>query len=266
VALVAVLAAGTTVVADPTAGEVIKWSQPPVEIQPGLIYGWDEWSMWGGGGGGWPIVADDFMCTDPRPVTDLHWWGSYPDAEPGTTPQPPAGFLIRFWKDVPAGADPNPDITWSHPGEPIHEIWCFNYREQPFGQDIDVGLYDETGQIEIMDECYQYNQDLVPEEYFWQTEGEIYWLSIQALYEEPIEFEWGWKTRPHYFNDDAVWGVQVDGMDIIWDPIMDFPPDMPDGRSWDMAYELSVPEPVSLSLLGIGLLAVFAKKRRRTLS
>lgn len=55
----------------------IKWSQPPVPIdpdaEPPVFNGWDERSDYNNP----PIVADDWKCEDDRPITDIHWWGSF---------------------------------------------------------------------------------------------------------------------------------------------------------------------------------------------
>ena len=255
-----VAAAGAT-------NDPIKWSQPPRllntpdPVAQRLILGWDEVSMTD-----LPIVADDFACKKREYITDLHWWGSYPgySEEAGQAPpQHPQAFLIRFWSDVAAGEDPNADIWWSHPGKVLHKIVCENYMVEPYGYDIDPHLFEETGQVEIVDRCFQYNQKLDPKEYFLQegTEDDpkVYWISIQAVFDASQEppYPWGWKTRPHFFNDDAVVGRTTTEGVFGWRPIVDEA-----GNSWDMAYELTVPEPATLSLLLLGG-AVLARRRAR---
>lgn len=266
-AAAAVLASVSAGLADGPQAE-IKWSQPivrlmdvdPAVTDPALIYGWDQVSQ----GLGF-LVADDFRCNDPRPVTDIHWWGSYVGYQAGDVLQHPDAFLIRFWTDVPAGADP--DMQWSHPGQVIHEILCANYQvsADPVGQDINVYMWQAYGETIVMDDCYQYNQTLDPTEYFNQEFDTIYWLSIQAIYDEANlpGTSWGWKTRPNYFNDDAVMGTVEQGQmfledTIRWDPIQDY-----QGNSWDTAFELSVPEPATLALMGLGAVAFLVRRRRR---
>jgi hypothetical protein len=255
-------AVGAVAVAGPIS-DPVKWSQPPMylnEIDPAaprdLIYGWDEVSIVPG-----PIVADDFPCDDPRPVTDLHWWGSYPDIQPGTAPRHPDGFLIHFWKNVPPNTIDK--MPWSHPAEPpIWTIECFNYKvsPEPVGIDIDVATYQRNGEIIPVDECFQFNQKLRPEEYFRQEPGNIYWVSIQAIYRDLPDYRWGWKTTRHYFEDDAVTGWEMaDGTGIFWEEIRG-----PSGDTWDMAFELTVPEPGTMLLLATGgVLAVLRRRRRR---
>ena len=257
-----------TVWAGPTT-DPLKWSQPPVVVgqtpdgKP-LIYGWDEPSMVN-----FPIVADDYECKSPLPVTDIHWWGSYPLLQPGTAPVHPNAFLIRFWTDVPAGQDDN--MPWSHPRDQEWEIWATNYQVESVGYDIDVHEFDETGIPMIVDEAFQYNYRFPIADWFWQqgtaTDKKVYWVSIQAMYDDSDpDLVWGWKTRPHFWNDDAVVGSPNAAAPggIRWDPIMDIDP-LGNERSWDMAYELTtIPEPATLSLLGSGvLIAAFVLWRRR---
>ena len=36
-------------------------------------------------------MADDWKCTDRRPVTDIHWWGSYKKWDKAEAPPSPVG-------------------------------------------------------------------------------------------------------------------------------------------------------------------------------
>ena len=226
---------------------VTKWSQPPVlwdgpsHNPPPVFYGWDEVSMYNFGP---PIVADDWRCTDQRPVTDIHWWGSFLGWTQPDPPQMPDAFHIGIWKDVPAGIDER----FSHPGELIWENYCTSFTWNFAGYD-----YDPRMQIDN-EACFQFNQYLNPEEYFYQEpgpEGNIYWISISAIYKEVAPpYPWGWKTRPHFFQDDAVriWAVSDPTGAGGWPPALNWswaqgqPIEYPEGESWDLAFELSTTE------------------------
>lgn len=229
---------------DPT-----KWSQPPVEWQPGLeppVYlGWDEYSMYNQV----PpqqIVADDWHCTTDDPVTDIHWWGSFIGWDQPEPPQLPSGFHIAIWTDVPAGVD----SEYSHPGTLVWENFCDTYEYNFAGYDHDPRIDDPEM---FREACFQFNQRLNPEEWFYQDpgpEGNIYWLSIAAIYDEDPTYPWGWKTRPHIFNDDAV-RIQLvtDPTGLVgWPPHVGWmwsqgqPIEFPEETSWDLAFELTTIE------------------------
>ena len=251
------LAAGACWAGGPTAE--VKWSQPVVRapLDPIFIVGWDEPSM----DPLPPIVADDFMCEDPRPVIDVHWWGSFPEIQMGAPVGQPDGFKITFWKDVPAGA-----MTWSHPGDPIHTVDVRQYTGDHAGYDVELDVYLLSGGEELIavDEAFQYNATFDPVDYFDQVPGTIYWISIQAYFDSPEDANlWGWKTREHYWNDDAVRGSLVTptggGPEVLeWEPIIGL-----DEESWDLAYELSVPEPTTMAMLSVAGVGVLVRRRRR---
>jgi hypothetical protein len=101
IACFAVAAAAFAAVAS-TEGIQIKWAQPPDPVtEPSNIYlGWNQYSEWCFG----PLVADDWRCTTPGPVTDIHWWGSFVGWKRPVPPDPmPTHFHIQIWTDVPAG-------------------------------------------------------------------------------------------------------------------------------------------------------------------
>jgi len=236
----------------PNKGYYIKWSQPPVIIDdndPPIINGWDERSDFNN----LPIVADDWECNDTRPVTDIHWWGSFIGwNQPNPPPIMPRAFHIGIWTDVP---DPDPcnPFDYSEPNRLVWENICTCYVWNFAGYDRDPRMpeseWDET--------CFQFNQLLSQDEWFYQDPNEsngIYWLSISAIYNpedysDPNFHPFGWKTRPHYFNDDAVrvWGVSppwpllpaIGSVALFGQPIW-----WPDPyNSWDMAFELTTNEP-----------------------
>ncbi len=241
-------------------GIYIKYSQKPDVIdanQPPLINGWDEQSVYEPQPN--PIMADDWPCYDSRPITDIHWWGSFIGwTQPYLPPVLPHGFHIGIWTDV-AQNDPNNQLPYSHPGTLIWEYrgtctsWVWNF----------AGYDKDPRQAEGMENeaCFQFTQLLSEDEWFYQEPNEdpniphIYWLSIAAMYpagaeQQPDFYPWGWKTRPHIFNDDA---VRITNTTQKWPPIIGsiynagVPIQLPEypqeGESWDMAFEITTNEP-----------------------
>jgi hypothetical protein len=225
-----------------------KWSQPPVEIDanhPTVFLGWNEHASYEFR----PIIADDWLCKDQRPVTDIHWWGSFIGWNQPTLPAVvPTTFHIGIWTDVPNGADPL--HPFSHPGTLVWQNFCDNWVWNFAGYDKDPR---QTG--EFMDSCFQFNQLLSQDEWFYQDgnepNGTVYWLSIGAIYQgQTPQYPFGMKTRQHFYNDDAIRFGMMQGSE--WPPVIGsqwangmpikFPED-PCGVSWDMAFELSTNEP-----------------------
>jgi len=221
-------------------GVYVKWSRPPVELEPGLIRGWDERSVEPGG-----IMADDWECWDDRPVTDIHWWGSFIGwTERRLPPVVPIAFRIGIWTDEPSSVT-NP---FSHPKKLVWTNYCTSFTWNFAGYDIDPRpqpMYDEA--------CFQFNQYLSEDEWFYQeprADGlpNIYWLSISAVYPAgtEIQYPWGWKTRPEHVIDDA---VRINDTNGQWPP-MTIGDEYTGGdelllgeESWDLAFELTTNKP-----------------------
>jgi len=176
---------------------LIKWSQPPViHTSPDLFNGWNEPSMYERQ----QIVADDWVCTSSMPMKDLHWWGSFLGWGEVAPPLLPDAFHIAIWTDVPAGVDG----PFSHPGVVIWQTIANNYTCQFAGWDIDP-----RNPLAAPETCYKYEQDFTQDQWFYQDPGQnIYWVSISAIYQTPVNYVWGWKTRPRNPDspapDDAV--------------------------------------------------------------
>lgn len=212
---------------------VDKWSQPPVIANPSnLYYGWNEVSVHGGA----QIVADDWVCTTPDPVTHITWWGSHKNWTLTTPPTAAAlPFHLAIWTDVPAGV-----TAYSHPGQVIWEADALSYSVQFVGWD-----YDPLTQT--FETCFRYDVALTQPQYFYQPAGDqIYWLSVAAVYPQgvPLENPWGWKMRPREpaspAPDDAVvvgiptaphvGMIYEAGAPIWWPTLRD---------SWDAAFQLT---------------------------
>ena len=234
----------------------VKYSQPPVEVedQPGQIIGWDEVSNYNNLPD--PIMADDWECADDRPITDIHWWGSFKGwTQPHLPPILPIAFRIGIWTDVPLGAD---GLNYSHPGQLIWENVCTTSVWNFAGYDVDPRCEYPEYPCEENETCFQWAQFLNQDEWFRQdpmgddgTTPNIYWLSIAPVYgpnvdyADPDFYPWGWKTRKHFFNDDAVRITDAS----IWPPIVGSvwtggtPVEFPQEVSWDLAFELTTNEP-----------------------
>lgn len=210
----------TALADDPT--RPVKWSQLP-NMETGIDYN-SMRDLY--------ICADDFMCTDPRPVIDVHWWGSYWS---GSGPQPIEGFIIRFFSNIIE--------QYSQPDVLLYEEYIpGNCRETFYG----YSSYDGT-------DVYQYNCDLPRP--FDQVPNEIYWISIQVDPGWDGYPNWGWHNSIDHWEDDAVQATEPEPWG--WNEIVH-----PDGYSDDLAFELSVPEPATLSLLVLGGLALVRRRRK----
>jgi len=83
---------------------------------PDGFTGWNALSVLGSE----QIVADDWVCTNATPVTDIHWWGRSGLGQTVAAYRPSA-FRITFWDDVPAGVDEHSVIPATS---------CTNYLRQ----------------------------------------------------------------------------------------------------------------------------------------
>lgn len=300
-AVSAVLALAGPAWADWDTTDPAKWVQLPdlepmgLDVKNGPDIVWDdEWQEWHYDDNS-KVLADDFLCEQSGPITDVHIWGSWKnDKLPGYWEKPTGGdlvyvrdpaavfFYVSFHKDVKAGEDPDPDVTWSHPGEELwgYEVapWAFTVREVHYGPE---GWYDPNRQEYRPNNhniAYQYNLHLadIDVDLFEQEEGTIYWLDIEAHPRWEPEFggladlppEFGWKTSLDHFQDDATYADwrwdEASGQWVLsqWLPLV-YPVGHPfEGKTIDLAFVI-VPEPGTMALLGLGGLALLIRRRRR---
>lgn len=209
--------------ASATNGGVVKWSQPP-DMESGVnIPSTEDYKTF--------IVADDWKCQDPRPVRDVHFWGSYigwQDNIPKPDPPTPVvnGFVIRIYKDVPEG----PQNLYSHPGKLLHEVEVKDFEEEYVASIEHPDGYEHK---------FYYSLDLPKP--FVQREGTIYWISIAAIMPEDYEFPWGWETSKIHWNDDA---CKYDYIEQMWVKITpDMLPKWYPHKTVDMAFEVTVQPP-----------------------
>jgi len=278
--IIAMLAAAVLLAApamgDWNPGDPAKWVQRPDLTDHGMDVHVSATEFQGN------MVADDYECTDPGPVTNVHLWGSWKnDQLPGLLNGTPTAvqFRLLFFSDVPAADSPTGysmpgDLLWSGlftSTGGIGAAGSFTAREYATGlnegwYDPRFGQYDPNGDTI----CWQYNfrlgAGMFPTEPFVQ-EGTpdnpmTYWLGVVAFPFEDmtggqLSGLFGWKTSIDHWNDDATYGYVLSGQ---------YPEDWVElhhptgGESLDMAFVI-VPEPVSVGLLGLGTLVLLRRRR-----
>jgi len=231
----------TTVLADWDTNDPAKWFQLP-DLQQGMDVRATAPK----------ILADDFKCTFTGPVIGIHIWGSWIN----NLVDPNVRFQLSFHADVPAGVEPN--MPWSHPGT---NLWSMNLTpttSRIFAEASERFFDPNQNEVIGFDtQVWQYNFHIPEAEAFFQKEGTIYWLDVQAFNGTNTLF--GWKTSWQHWNDDAVWGDVVAGSPVAWRELID----PATGVSMDMAFALTtVPEPSGFALLSIGAVLVLAWRRR----
>ncbi len=278
-ALLFALLTPSTAQADWNTGDPAKWVQMP-DLSP---QGMDVNASVDLGVGGFPqlvVLADDFRCTSTDPITDIHLWGSWKndllplvfDASSPTFFSPDPGavmFNLSIHADIPANQ--NPDGPFSKPGELLwsHIFNPGEFTARPWATNIEEGWLDPiSGQFIFPGDtvAWQYNF-LIPEDEAFIQQGTstlpvVYWLDVAAIpqNEGPVPEEplFGWKTSIDHFNDTAVYGPTEL---INWPNATDWRPiDSPTGvTQLDMAFVIT-PEPATLALLTLGVLAMLRRR------
>ncbi|MCK5636556.1 MAG: hypothetical protein KAH91_03965, partial [Thermoplasmatales archaeon] len=172
------IAAGTIAVADwdPEDGHKMHWPQLP---DPD---GWDVYCT--AGLSQYPNVclADDWECSETGFIKDVHFWGSWWGDHVGQIDH----FVMGVAKNVPP--EQNPYGDWSMPGDTLIEWEVYDWIERgPYnGNQGWYWSYDESNPWHPDDHqlYWQYNVFLDEDDWFWQEEGEIYWLFISAIVKE----------------------------------------------------------------------------------
>ncbi len=188
------------------------------------------------------MLADDFLCTNSGPITDIHIWGSWF----GDMPLDPevVTFRLSIWSDIPT----NEIIGYSRPGELLWEgmftngqYSARNYHDVPEGE----GWYDPSIReyISAADRIiWQYNFYPESREVFKQAGTPetpvVYWLGVQALFAMPAPNQFGWKSSATNWNDDAVWAESM-VEPLNWQE-MRYPINHPfEGRSVDLSFVIT---------------------------
>lgn len=170
----------------------VKWAQGP-DLVNGIDYN-----------ASLPFtLADDFLCTNAGPITDIHLWGSWLN----NLPDYGATYTLAIWSDVPT----NIDITYSHPGT---LLWA-----QPFGPGSyticpDANLFEpfdnpDGTAMGTTTNLYYICFNVDPANAFPQTGTQSrptnYWLSVTVQPSTGNGQPFGWKSSTNIFNDRAVW-------------------------------------------------------------
>jgi hypothetical protein len=193
------------------------------------------------------ILADDFLCTEHGPITDIHIWGSWlNDYLPFATAPERVRFILSIHADVPDSLSPT---GFSMPGEPLW--WRMflpgEFTAQVWASDIDEGWMNPPEEYWFPGDhvCWQYNFRINEDEAFVQQGSPdnpvVYWLDVQAFPEDQEAF-FGWKTSLNHWNDDAVW---VYGEEPYYEPWfrLEYPPGHPfHPESIDLAFVINGPE------------------------
>lgn len=147
------------------------------------------------------MLADDFICTQTGPISDIHIWGSWLNDLVDKRPT----FWIGIWSDVPRSNN-----VPSHPGNLLwwQQFSPGQYRSSLFQTVGYESFYNPNPPARLMGADHQiWQYDFFPQDPFVQQGTpalpHTYWLSVVAS-NVPNKF-FGWKTTRDHYNDFAVY-------------------------------------------------------------
>lgn len=206
----------------------IKWVQPveeqyygvdikvSIEDNPCIEEPCEDYNLY-------PLLADDFLCTQHDLISKVTLWGSWKDDNIGQI----KNVRLYIFCDVPESNDEygietsEPYYPFSRPGKllwsKVLDSRCINmslHKELPTTGEYwwDALAYvKDSNNLALCNNDHQIYQIeiAIPEEEAFLQQGTcekpvIYWLGVQAEVSDGAQL--GWKTRrwPTHYNDDAV--------------------------------------------------------------
>jgi HYR domain len=198
---------------------------------PQIDGGWDVWDS-----GPWAL-ADDFICTNTGPITDIHIWGSWLNdlEEPNTT------FWLAIYDDVPAVTN-GPVLIPSRPGTNI--LWQQYFLPGQYAKTIvgpGIEQFMDPGPPAVMGPdtqvyYYCFYPSNPPTQTGNATNARVYWLAVYALPAQGTANLFGWKTsypQRHDISTHTLWPGSAP-LTTSWTPTRD-----PGGLPLDLAFKIT---------------------------
>jgi hypothetical protein len=186
------------------------------------------------------MLADDFVCTQTGPVSDIHIWTSWLNDNVDRS----AAFWLGIWSDVPATNN-----IPSHPGTLVWwQMFLAGQYQSGLASTIQMGVErfcdpsQPAGLKQLGVDRQIWKYDFYPQTPFVQqgspNNPKIYWLSVIEMGDPAKRF--GWKTTRDHHMDYAVYApAQIIGTNFPpplanWSVIAD-----PEGRKRELAFSLT---------------------------
>jgi hypothetical protein len=182
------------------------------------------------------VLADDFVCTNIGPISDIHIWGSWLNDQVFT-------YSITFWIGIYDDVPVNPGNTFSHPGTNLlWQQWFApgQYAETFWGNGQESFL--DPGQPQIIGGDSQvWYYCFYPTNPFVQqgstANPKTYWLAAYAQLPAGANYNYGWKTTTnvqHDFSVHAPWPGFGPTNNPGWAKTL-----LPTGAPLDLAFKLT---------------------------
>jgi len=224
-------------------------------LQPPNLQGLDVWNS-----GPW-MLADDFICTQSGPVSDIHIWGSWLSDSVRTNS---LTFTLGIYDDVPVG----PNNTNSHPGNLLWQQTFApgQYAENLFATGSETFL-DPGPPVTMGTDSEAWYYCFYPTNPFVQTgtnsAPKTYWLAAYAqLPPGSAGYDFGWKTTDSVQNDTSVhatWPGSMPTNNPGWIPTGYRPPTGGPLIQLDLAFMLTTKTnccPVSITYISTNMVVV----------